>query len=155
PANEVEYLFAREIHDLKLPGVRLAVLAACDTEVGKTIGGEGVAALSRAFLATGVGATVSTLWRVSDRASGDFLRHFYAALAQGQSSSAALRFAKLQLRRSQSAAAHPRYWAGYILTGSADMQTPRSTQSVAVTASALVFALLAGWLYIRRGGRTQ
>ena len=146
----VEYLFAREIHDLPLGGVRLATLAACDTEAGKPIGGEGVAALSRAFLAAGADATLSTLWRISDRSSAEFMRRFYAGLADGESAGAALRSAKLQLRRSSGALSHPRFWAPYVLNGNAEMRTPRPTRGLAVIASALLLIGSVLALYRRR-----
>src|SRR5207247_10940843 len=118
--RQVEYLFAREIYSLKLSAVQLAVLAACDTEAGKTVGGEGVAALSRAFLGAGTAATVSSLWRISDRSSGLFMHRFYAELADGKTAGEALRSAKLQFRRSQS---HPREWAAYVINGDAGLRT--------------------------------
>ena len=122
------YLFAREIYDLNLSGVKIATLAACDTEAGKTIGGEGAAALSQAFLGSGAEATISTLWRISDSSSAEFMRQFYAGLADGDTAAAALRSAKLRLRRSESVLSHPRHWAAYVLSGNGEARTPRPTR---------------------------
>jgi len=118
-------------------------LAACDTELGQSVAGEGIQGISRAFLGSGASSVVSTLWRISDRPSAGFMRTFYSALDKGQSVSAALREAKLAFRRSGGPLAHPRYWAGYVLNGDAFMRTPRSTllPSLAVLAAAALALL--------------
>jgi CHAT domain len=60
---------------------------------------------------------VTTLWRVDDHATADFMKHFYYALASGTSKAAALRRAKLQFLRAGSELAHPKYWAAFVLNG--------------------------------------
>ena len=121
PGQPLDYLFAREVYELKLSGVRLVTLAACDTEAGKVVAGEGAAALSRAFLSAGAEATVSTLWRIGDRSSAELMRRFYAALAAGEPAGRALRTAKLAAR-----GAHPKQWAAFVLNGDPGMRTPRT-----------------------------
>jgi len=81
--------------------VQLATLSACETERGKVIRGEGVEGFSRALLAAGAASAVTTLWDVVDRASAEFMKQFYFALAQGQSEASALRWAKLEVLHSQ------------------------------------------------------
>ena len=107
-----QYLFSSEIAKLPLAGVELVTLAACESERGRYVRGEGVENFSRAFLGAGAGATVSSLWRVSDRASAELMGHFYGALAEGATKAEALRQAKLTML-----AAHPYYWAPYLLSG--------------------------------------
>lgn len=119
-----EYLFWREVQDLPLPGVELATLSACETEGGKMVRGEGIQSFSRAFLAAGAAATVTTLWRVADRPTSGLMPLFYRRLAQGESKAEALRSAKLALARSGSEWSAPRYWAAFVLNG--DGQTPVS-----------------------------
>lgn len=123
PSNTqpADYLFAREIFGLDLSGVRLATLAACDTETGRSIPGEGIAALSRAFLSAGAQAAVSTLWRIRDRSSAVFMERFYGELASGKTAAEALRSAKLESAR----LLPPRDWAGFVLNGDRDVQIPR------------------------------
>ena len=117
-----QYLFWREVQGLALGGVELVTLSACDTEGGKMVRGEGIQSFSRAFLAAGAGATVTTLWRVADGPTADFMRLFYARLAHGDGKAEALRSAKLSFLRSGSELAQPRYWAAFVLNG--DGQTP-------------------------------
>lgn len=153
-ARPYDFLFAREVTALDLSSTLLVTLAACDTELGQAVAGEGIQGMSRAFLGAGAGATVSTLWRISDRPSAGFMRTFYSALNEGDTVAAALREAKLEFRRSGQALAHPRYWAGYVLNGDASVRTPRSTLSLALSGcAAVVFALL-WWVFrVRRARR--
>jgi tetratricopeptide (TPR) repeat protein len=148
----VDYLFLREIYDLDLTGVQLVTLSACDTERGKVIRGEGVEGFSRALLAAGAASTVTTMWDVADRASAEFMKQFYFALARGESKASALRQAKLQFLRSGLAWSHPRYWAAYVLNGDGGERLPR------VIPWSVVGAMLLGGLavvaYVGRVVRT-
>lgn len=112
-----DFLFLKEVYDLDLRGVDLATLSACDSERGKLVRGEGPQAFSRALLSAGARATVTTLWRVSDEPTRDFMKQFYFELNRGETKAQALRLAKLRFLRSGSALAHPRYWAAFVLTG--------------------------------------
>ena len=64
--------------------MQLVTLSACDTERGKVIRGEGVEGFSRALLAAGAASAVTTMWDVVDRASAEFMKQFYFALARGR-----------------------------------------------------------------------
>jgi len=91
----------------------LVTLAACESERGRFVRGEGVESFSRAFLAAGAASAVSSLWRVSDRATARLMASFYSGLAAGETKAAALRRAKLEF----SSTAHPFYWAAFVLIG--------------------------------------
>ena len=117
-----EFLFWREVQDLKLGGVELVTLSACDTEGGKLTRGEGIQNFSRAFLQAGADATVTTLWRVADAPTAELMKRFYGHLARGESKAEALRAAKLSFLHSGSKLALPRYWAAFVLNG--DGQLP-------------------------------
>jgi CHAT domain-containing protein len=104
-------LHAYEIETLHLPGT-LVVLSACETGAGRLLAGEGVLSLSRAFLRAGASGTVAALWPVGP-ATADLMGAFYPALARGAAPAAALRQAKLALRRGQWAS--PFHWAGFTL----------------------------------------
>jgi CHAT domain-containing protein/tetratricopeptide (TPR) repeat protein len=121
-----DYLFLKEAYALPLQGVELAVLSACDTERGTMLRGEGVQSFSRAFLAAGARSTVTTLWRVPDRATDSFMRVFYHHLQRGASRAEALRQAKLRFLRSGSALSDPHYWAAFVLTGEGGQPVPRA-----------------------------
>jgi tetratricopeptide (TPR) repeat protein len=142
PAGPVDYLFLREIYDLDLTGVQLVTLSACDTERGKVIRGEGVDGFSRGLLAAGAASAITTMWDVADQASAELMKHFYFALANGESEAAALRTAKRQFLRSGLAWSHPRYWAGYVLNGDGGQRLPRVVPW-GVVAALLVGAIIA------------
>jgi CHAT domain-containing protein len=112
-----EYLFWSEAAALPLSGIDLVTLSACDTEGGKMVRGEGVQSFSRAFLAAGARSTVTTLWRVADAPTADFMRLFYLHLARGEAKAVALRAAKLSFIRSGNRLTEPQYWAAFVLNG--------------------------------------
>jgi tetratricopeptide (TPR) repeat protein len=147
-----DYLFEQEVYDLDLHGVDLATVSACDTARGKLIGGEGIEAFSRAFLAAGSAATLTSLWRVPDRPTADFMEQFYFFLAKGQSKAEALRSAKLAFLRSGTGLAHPRYWAAFVLNGDGWNRTrpviPWSALAAAAAAGLVLIA--AALLALRR-----
>ncbi|MDQ6699138.1 MAG: CHAT domain-containing protein, partial [Acidobacteriota bacterium] len=120
-----QFLFWRDIQKLNLKGVDLVTVSACDTEGGRLVRGEGVQSFSRAFLAAGANATVTTLWRVADGPTAEFMKQFYHGLAKGQTKAEALRNAKLKFLRSGSYLAQPRYWAAFVLNGEGEAPIPR------------------------------
>ncbi len=116
--GEPDYLFLRELYDLDLRGVNLATLSACNTERGKLIRGEGVQAFSRALLYSGSRSALTTLWRVADQPTSEFMKQFYYyALVRRQSKAEALRSAKLKFLRSKTELENPVHWAAFVLTG--------------------------------------
>jgi len=125
-AEAADYLFLREAYELPLSGVDLAVLSACDTERGELVRGEGVQSFSRAFIAAGARSTVTTLWRVPDRPTADFMKVFYHHLQRGLTRDEALRRAKLAFLDSGTAAADPHFWAAFVLTGDGLRPVPRA-----------------------------
>jgi hypothetical protein len=110
-------LFRGEAQSLALDGTDLVTLSACDTEAGALQRGEGIQSFSRAFLAAGARATVTTLWRVEDRTTADFMQIFYRYLAKGDPKAEALRAAKLEFLRQGGPHALPLYWAAFVLNG--------------------------------------
>ncbi len=136
-----DYLHQEEVYDLDLRGVDLVTLSACDTARGKFVRGESVQAFSQAFLAAGAGAVVSSLWRVADGPTADFMKQFYYELARGESKAGALRLAKLRFLRSGSPVSHQRYWAAFVLTGNGSSTVPRAVPwSLCLGAAALLLA---------------
>lgn len=121
-----EYLFLREVQGLNFARTELVTLSACDTEGGVIARGEGVLSFSRAFLAAGASAAVTTLWRVADQPTAEFMTQFYARLGNGQPKAEALRGAKLSFLREGKELGHPRFWAAYVLNGEGDLALPRA-----------------------------
>ncbi len=151
-----DYLFQEEAYDLDLTRVDLVALSACDTARGKFVSGEGMQAFSQAFLAAGASSTVTTLWRVADQPTADFMKQFYYELAQGQSKASALRLAKLRFLRSNSGLSDSRYWAAFVLTGDGSAPVPRAIPwSFCMTAAAFVI-LIVTWIFTawRKSRRT-
>jgi CHAT domain-containing protein len=145
-----DYLFLREIYDLDLRDVALVTLSACETERGKIVRGEGVEGFSRALLAAGASAAVTTMWDVADRPGAELMTQFYYALGRGAPPAAALRQAKLTFLHSQLPWAHPYFWAGYVLTGDGGVTVPRVVPW-SVIAAAAVMMLTAVMVSIRAG----
>jgi len=154
-----DYLFLRELYDMDLNGVDLATLSACDTERGKMIRGEGVQAFSRALLFAGSRSALTTLWRVSDQPTSEFMKQFYYfALQQGQSKAEALRSAKLKFLHSKTDLEAPAHWAGFVLNGDglATLPTFVSWNAVVAGIAIAAFVLSCGlWLALRIGRRSH
>ena len=126
PGQPNNYLFLKELYDLDLRGMSLATLSACDTERGRLVPGEGIQAFSRALLAAGSRSALTTLWRVPDQPTSEFMQHFYFYLLKKRKSKAeALRLTKLEFLHSGTALSHPRYWAAFVLNGDGTEPVPR------------------------------
>jgi CHAT domain-containing protein/Tfp pilus assembly protein PilF len=143
------YLFLKELYDLDLRGTSLATLSACDTERGRLVPGEGIQAFSRALLAAGSRSALTTLWRVPDGPTSQFMQHFYFyLLKKHQSKAEALRLTKLDFLHSGTELSHPRYWAAFVLNGDGAESVPRfiSWQVLAIPVPIIAFAL---FIYLR------
>jgi CHAT domain-containing protein/Flp pilus assembly protein TadD len=128
PGESNDYVFLKELYDpeLDLRGMSLATLSACDTERGRLVPGEGIQAFSRALLAAGSRSALTTLWRVPDGPTSQFMQRFYYFLLQKHESKAeALRLAKLEFLHSGGDSSHPRYWAAFVLNGEGAEPVPR------------------------------
>ncbi|MEG3766074.1 CHAT domain-containing protein [Alteromonas sp. 14N.309.X.WAT.G.H12] len=95
---------------------QLVVISACETEMGRSYRGIGMRSLSRGFLYQGAGGTISTLWKVPDRATAEFMAFFYQNVAEnGGDIAKALLVARQQLSQKRRFK-DPRYWAGFVFT---------------------------------------
>jgi CHAT domain-containing protein len=111
-------LQVREIIRLRL-NAELTTLSACDTDVGKLQGQEGVSNLVEAFLAAGSKSVVASLWSADDTFASALMERFYQRLGQGEDTSSALRDAKLDLLAKYGDQVSPFYWAAFIAVGEA------------------------------------
>ncbi len=109
-------LQAWEIFEQVRINADLVTLSACETGLGKEMGGEGMIGLTRAFQYAGAKAVMSSLWSVSDESTADLMSSFYKHLKSGKSKAEALRMAQSEMMRSKKYA-HPFYWAGFVLNG--------------------------------------
>jgi tetratricopeptide (TPR) repeat protein len=113
----------------------LVVLSACDTARGARKTSDGVGSMARAFMYSGARAVIASLWQVADWAAADTMKEMYAgALRRNLRPSAALREAKLAIRRStamrrgisiggqdggggMAESGHPFFWAPFVYVG--------------------------------------
>jgi CHAT domain-containing protein len=156
PGQSNEYVFLKELYDLDLRGTDLATLSACDTERGRLVPGEGIQAFSRALLAAGSRSALTTLWRVPDAPTAQFMQQFYYfLLKKHQSKAEALRSTKLEFLRSGTELSHPRYWAAFVLNGDGESVVPRFLSWQLLLAPALAAFALALLLWQVRRKRSE
>jgi uncharacterized protein (DUF2267 family) len=111
-------LTAEELAIFDLRNCELAVLSACETNVGIRRAGQGIQSLQTALHAAGARTAITSLWKVDDAATRRLFELFYTKLWKDELGKAdALWQAKMALR----AEGHPlRDWAGWILSGDPD-----------------------------------
>ena len=126
PENTVDraagLLTAEELSTLDLTNCDLAVLSACDTNVGVRRAGQGVASLQRALQMAGARSVITSLWKVPDEATKELMVDFYRRLwVEKKPKWQALWEAKMKIRDTKDEAGRPRYttrdWAAWVLTG--------------------------------------
>jgi len=111
-------LTAEELATLELSNCELAVLSACETNVGLRRAGQGIQSLQAALHAAGARTAITSLWKVDDAATRRLMERFYTGLWQdGLGKADALWRAKMVLRDE----GRPlRDWAGWVLSGDPD-----------------------------------
>jgi len=117
------WVTAEEIAMMNLEGTELVMLSACGSGLGAVSAGEGVYGLRRAFQNAGAGTIITTLFEVPDRESEQMVKGFYEGLKNKRGKLNALREAQLKViaeRRGREGAAHPFFWAGFVLAGGPD-----------------------------------
>jgi len=117
------WVTAEEIALLNLQGTELVVLSACQTGLGDIKTGEGVYGLRRAFLYAGAQTLVTSLFEVPDSETRELMKRFYTGVNAGQGKLRALHSAQrsfIDERRKMHDAAHPFFWASFVLVGNAD-----------------------------------
>ena len=129
PENELGrtpgLITAEELAALDLTHCELAVLSACDTNVGERRAGQGVASLQRALQMAGARSVITSLWKVPDEATRELMADLYRRIwVEGKPRHQALWEAKMRLRAAKDARGHPRHaprdWAAWVLTGEQD-----------------------------------
>lgn len=108
-------LYSGETYNLNT-SAELVVLSSCESGVGQLVQGEGLLALTRGFMYSGVPNLVVSLWKVYDKHTSDFMLAFYQGLLQDKGFGASLRAAKLNMLYNPSTAA-PAKWSAFVLIG--------------------------------------
>lgn len=140
-------LRAAEISQLPV-NADLVVLAACRTQFGRILRGEGLLSLARSFMEAGARSVVASLWDVGDRDTRVLMRSFYAGIAAGLPPDQALRMSQMHMLRSGGSLAAPKVWAAFQVSGEARQPVwqPRPTSTNAIAAAlALVVGLAVLW----------
>jgi CHAT domain-containing protein len=110
------FLRLNTIYNLRL-SADLVVLSACQSALGKEIAGEGLVGLTRGFMYAGARRVVASLWQVSDAATAELMKKFYAGMLQDHlPPSGALRKAQLEMA-SDPRWRSPYYWAAFVVQG--------------------------------------
>jgi len=104
---------AYDIANMNLSGVKLVVLSACETGLGTIKNGEGVYGLQRSFKMAGAENILSTLWKIDDEKSAEFMITFYSYLFSGKSIRDAFNHTQKEMRKKYPD--KPYYWAGFVL----------------------------------------
>lgn len=118
-------LTAEEIAAFDLSRCDLAVLSACDTNIGIRRAGQGVASLQRALQMAGARSVITSLWKVRDEPTKDLMLDFYRRLwIEKKPKHQSLWEAKKKLRDAVDEHGRPLYstrdWAAWVLTGNPD-----------------------------------
>jgi CHAT domain-containing protein len=121
--NDNGFLTLSEIYPLDLKSCDLAILSACETNMGPEQEGEGVWSLARGFLVAGARRVVASNWVVDDEAAAVLVANFCQAIASGQGQSGsdpdyalALHKAKQTIRKNPRWQ-DPHFWAPFLLIG--------------------------------------
>jgi len=115
-AAEDGLLTAEEARSLDLFGTQLVVLSACDTGQGELSVGQGVYGLRRAFLVAGAETLVTSLWQVSDSATGKMMKMYYQKLLKEKKGR--LEGMQEAMKEMRNQYKHPYYWAPFLVIGS-------------------------------------
>jgi len=107
----------------------LVVLSACESGLGKEMGGDGLIGLTRAFQYAGARSVMASLWKISDRTTAELMVRFYKHWKEGLPKDEALRAAQMELiqgpikvkneqgKEVEIDASAPYYWAAFQIHG--------------------------------------
>ncbi len=121
PSND-GFLTVAEMFDLDLHACELAILSACDTNIGPNQRGEGTWSMCRGMLTSGARRVVTTDWQVADEASAHlvyaFVYYLHDSESDGRDYAECLRNARLSIRNHDTRQwRHPYFWAPFVLMG--------------------------------------
>ena len=129
PDRENGLLQVWEIFERVRIDADLVVLSACESGLGKELGGEGLIGLTRAFQYAGARSVAASLWSVPDQTTAELMIRFYRHLRSGLPKDEALRAAQLDFIRGpievtdldgqkvRKDASAPYYWAAFQIFG--------------------------------------
>jgi len=104
-------LTAQEVTQLDMRKNDLVVLSACETGLGEIKGSEGVYGLQRAFKMAGVNYIITSLWKIPDNETVEFMETFYNNLLIIKD----IREAFSKTQKEMRGKYDPYYWAAFVL----------------------------------------
>lgn len=107
-------LTAYEAQNLNLDKTSVVILSACETSLGYLDAGEGVYGLQRAFRAAGAASIMTSLWKVDDKSTKEFMITFYQQYLKTNDKYASFIYAQKSMKEKYRL---PYYWGAFILTG--------------------------------------
>ena len=125
-ADNDGFLALHEIYRLPLANCDLAVLSACETNVGPQAPLEAGVTLASAFLAAGARRVVASHWSVDDRSTAELMDAFFEEIMTRKTASyaQALQQARKRLRHRPERES-PFFWAPFVLIGVNEQATRR------------------------------
>jgi len=112
PADRAEgrengLLQAWEVFEKVRVDADLVTLSACQTGLGREMGGEGLLGLTWAFQYAGARSVLASLWEVGDASTAELMKRFYERFGAGVPKAEALRLAERGGRTVSRAVGHP------------------------------------------------
>lgn len=107
-------LTAYEAQNIDLSNTSLVVLSACETTLGYLDAGEGVYGLQRAFRVAGASSIMTSLWKVDDKATQEFMSAFYKQLLATGDKYASFTYAQRLIKDKYKS---PYFWGAFVMTG--------------------------------------
>jgi len=95
---------------------KVICISACETGIGVHEYGAGVFSLSRSFIDNGGEAVISTLWKINEKATKEFMVLFYENWNSGLRLYDAIKRTQESFKHHKKYS-HPYYWAGFVLEG--------------------------------------
>ena len=111
-----------DVFNLKMDA-DFVLLSACDTGRGKSVRGEGIMGLTRAFMYAGSKAVSVTLWSIESVSAKDISISIFKYLQKGEPLIQAIRHSKLDMLESgrkdsdKSILKHPYFWSPFVVFG--------------------------------------
>ena len=107
-------LTAYEAQNLDLKNTSLVILSACETSLGYLDAGEGVYGLQRAFRSAGAASIMTSLWKVDDLATRDFMIYFYQQYLKTKNKNVSFIAAQKAMKDKYK---YPYFWGAFVMTG--------------------------------------
>ncbi len=116
PSDSDAQLTLSEVHSLPLRYCELAVLSACETNVGFEVPLEAGMTMARSFFAAGTQRVIASQWKVSDASTSQLMVNLFKELSDASSNAyaIALHNARKSVREEWPS---PYHWASFVLIG--------------------------------------